>query len=69
MLSLPDFVIVHLIAFLRRCFHALRWPEGFTLNYMALLPKPEADKFRTIGKTPMLYIIWGICRKPRAVKP
>ena len=30
---------------------------------MALLPKPRWG-FRTIAKTPMLYRLWGVCRRP-----
>ena len=42
---------------------------GFAVNYMSMLPKPEESKFRTVGKTPMLYRIWGICRAPSVVAP
>ena len=49
--SLPDFILLHLVALLRRCHLQMKWPQGFCLNFMSLLPKVEVDDFRTVAKT------------------
>ena len=36
---------------------------------MAMLPKPGEVQFRTVAKAPMLYRIWGACRRPQVVLP
>ena len=36
--SLPSFIVLHLLALLRRCHHSLRWPEGMRVLYESAAP-------------------------------
>ena len=47
----------------------MQWPQRFCLNFMSLLPKPDAAKFRNVAQTLMLYMVWGICWRPEHVLP
>ena len=49
--SLPTFIVLHLVALLRRYHNSLRWPEGMLFNHMSLLPTPKDKQFRIVATT------------------
>ena len=64
---LPDVVLTHFLGWLRLCQRQGCWPDGFRQNIMAMIPKPLVPDLRCVGKAPMLYRMWGACRREGVV--